>query len=120
MGIKQSDILCRFKKTSPRSREEISGKPVEKKKDHYFLGNEMAYAAKKGKRTYFMIGGKLQTENDFERQLVGRLGIIFKDAWEESLKIIQGYPKEVLLSQNRFFQESTDREEMSWHRSGPR
>jgi hypothetical protein len=94
-----------FKKTPPRSREEISGKPVEKKKDHYFLGNEMAYATKKGKRTYFMIGGKLQTESDFERQIVRRFGTIFKDAWAESLKIIQAYPKDVLLSQNRFFQE---------------
>jgi len=65
----------------------------------------MAYATKKGKRTYFMIGGKLQTESDFERQIVRRFGTVFNDAWEESLKIIQGYPKEVLLSQNRFFQE---------------
>jgi len=94
-----------FKKTPPRSPEEISGKPVEKKKDHCFLGNEMAYAAKKGKRTYFMIGGKLQTESDFERQIVRRFGAIFKDAWAESLKIIQSYPKDVLLTQNRFFQE---------------
>lgn len=94
-----------FKKTPPRGCEEILGKPVEKKKDHYFLGNEMAYAAKKGSRTYFTIGGKLQTENDFEQQIEKRFGTIFKNAWKESLKIIQGYPKDVLLSQNRFFQE---------------
>jgi len=94
-----------FKKTPPRSRQEISDKPVEKKKDHYFLGNEMAYATKKGKRTYFTIGGKMQTESDFEQQIVRRFGTNFNDAWDESLKIIQEYPKEVLLSQNRFFQE---------------
>ncbi len=94
-----------FKKTPPRSREEISEKPVEKKKDRYFLGNEMAYATKKGKRTYFMIGGKMQTESDFEQQIARRFGPTFNDAWDESLKIIQEYPKEVLLSQNRFFQE---------------
>jgi len=94
-----------FKKTPPRSREEISSKPVEKKKDRYFLGNEMAYAAKKGNRTYFIIGGKLQTESEFEKQIVRRFGVIFKDAWEESLKIIQEYPKDVLLSHNRFFQQ---------------
>ena len=67
-----------FKKIPPRSREEISSKPVEKKKDRYFLGNEMAYAAKKGNRTYFMIGGKLQTESDFEKQIVRRFGTIFR------------------------------------------
>ena len=92
-------------KTPPRSREEISSKPVEKKKDRYFLGNEMAYATKKGKRTYFTIGGKLQTESDFERHIASRFGKSFKDAWEESTKIIQEYPREVLLSQSRFFQE---------------
>lgn len=94
-----------FKKPALRSREQISSKTVEKKKDHYFLGNEMAYTAKKGRRTYFMIGGKLQTESDFERQIARRFGTNFKDAWKESLKIIQEYPKEILLSQNRFFQD---------------
>ena len=94
-----------FKKPPPRSAEEISGKPVEKKKDHYFLGNEMAYATKKGNRTYFTIGGKIQTEGDFERKIVTRFGSRFNDSWRESLGIIQEYPKDVLLSQNRFFQE---------------
>ena len=94
-----------FKKPPPRSREEISNKPLEKKKDHYFLGNEMAYATKKGNRTYFTIGGKMLMESDFERQIARRFGASFKDAWEESLEIIQEYPKDVLLSQNRFFQE---------------
>ena len=94
-----------FKKLPPRSHEEISSKPVEKKKDHYFLGNEMAYATKKGNRTYFTIGGKMQTESDFERQVASRFGASFNDAWSESLEIIQEYPKDVLLSQNRFFQE---------------
>jgi hypothetical protein len=94
-----------FKKTASRSREQIANKPVEKKKDHYFLGNEMAYTTKMGRRTYFMIGGKLQTESDFERQIARRFGTNFKNAWKESLKIIQEYPKEILLSQNRFFQD---------------
>ena len=93
-----------FKKP-PRSREEISNKPVEKKKNHYFLGNEMAYATKKGNRAYFTIGGKMQMESDFERQIARRFGANFKEAWEESLEIIQEYPKDILLSQNRFFQE---------------
>ena len=71
----------------------------------YFLGNEMAYLTKKGNRLYFTIGGKLQTEPDFKRQIEARFGDRFVEAWKESLAIIRLYPKEVLLSQNRFFSE---------------
>jgi hypothetical protein len=71
----------------------------------YFLGNEMAYMTKKSNRVYFTIGGKPQTENDFKRQIEDRFGKQFEVAWKESLSIIQSYPKDVLLSQNRFFSE---------------
>jgi hypothetical protein len=71
----------------------------------YFLGNEMAYAAKKGNRIYFSIGGQLQTEADFERQIGARFGKHFTTAWNESLAIVRQFPKDVLLSQNRFFSE---------------
>lgn len=71
----------------------------------YFLGNEMAYVTKKSNRIYFTIGGKPQTEADFDRQIEGRFGNYFDEAWKESLAIIRLYPKEILLSQNRFFSE---------------
>jgi len=70
-----------------------------------FVGNEMGYTAKKGKRTYFVIGGALQTEADFKRQIESRFGNVFSCAWEESLAIVHQYPKDVLSSQNRFFSE---------------
>lgn len=95
-----------FKKTKPprrRSREEITKKPVQKGRRSYFLGDEMAYASKRGDRTYFTIGGKLQTENDFKRQIEARLGAKFPEAWKEALEIMKQYTPEVLLSQNRFF-----------------
>jgi hypothetical protein len=74
-------------------------------RDAYFLGDEMAYVSKKGRRSYFTIGGELQTENDFKRQIESRFGNIFPQAWKESVEIVQQYSKEVLLSQSRFFEE---------------
>ena len=63
----------------------------------------MAYASKKGDRTYFTIGGELQTEHDFKRQIEARFGAKFTQAWKEALQIVNQYPTEILLSQNRFF-----------------
>jgi hypothetical protein len=88
---------------SPRSPEQIEKYPVLKTRNAYFLGNEMAYQAKKGNREYFMIGGELQTESDFKRQIEARFGDAYTEAWKEALRIVRQYPKEVLLSQNRFF-----------------
>jgi hypothetical protein len=88
-----------------RSLEEIGKRPIERRRDAYFLGDEMAYVARKGGRSYFTIGGELQTENDFKRQIEGRFGSIFRTAWKESLEIVKHYPKQVLVSQKGFFEE---------------
>ena len=71
----------------------------------YFLGDEMAYTTKKNNRVYFTIGGNLETQADFKRQIVARFGQHFAHAWKESLAIVRQYPKDVLLSKNRFFSE---------------
>ena len=89
---------------SPPGRER-RGERAEKREKTYFLGNEMAYLTKKSNRLYFTIGGKPQTEAEFERQVEGRFGKHFEEAWKESLAIIRLYPKEILESQNRFFSE---------------
>ena len=47
-------------------------KPPSKTGKEYFVGNEMAYVARKGGRLYFTIGGKVQTEGDSSDRL--RLG----------------------------------------------
>lgn len=83
----------------------VGKRPVARLGKTYFLGNEMAYTAKKSNRIYFTIGGELQTENDFKRQIESRFGKYFTGAWKESLAIIRQFPKDVLLSQNRFFSE---------------
>ena len=85
--------------------EEVSEKPVERRRTAYYLGDEMAYNSKTGGKLYFTIGGTLQTENDFQRQIMDRFGSIYSKAWTEALRIVRQYPREILLSQNRFFQD---------------
>ena len=62
------------KRVPRRSLEEVDKKPIRKTRDAYFLGDEMAYVSKKGHRSYFTIGGELQTTNDFKRQIESRFG----------------------------------------------
>jgi hypothetical protein len=94
-----------FKHAPQRPGREHSGRKTAAKMGEAFLGNEMGYTATKGKRTYFAIGGELQTEADFKRKIESRFGNAFSRAWKESLTIIHQYPKDVLSSQNRFFSE---------------
>ncbi len=93
------------KRVPHRSAEEAEKKPLHKTRDAYFLGDEMAYISKKGRRSYFMIGGELQTGSDFKRQIEKRFGETFAKAWKESLQIVRQYPKDILLSQSGFFEE---------------
>jgi len=94
-----------FKHATKRPGGEHFGKKTSAKMVEAFLGNEMGYTARKGKRTYFVIGGELQTEAEFKRQIESRFGTAFSRAWKESLTIVHQYPKDVLSSQNRFFSE---------------
>jgi hypothetical protein len=97
-----------FRKTNipPRRRADKSSKiPVTRKKTAYYLGDELAYSAMKNGCLYFSIGETLQTEEDFQRQIMKRFGSIYSTAWKEALQIVRQCPKEVLLSQNSFFRE---------------
>jgi hypothetical protein len=96
-----------FKKAAmpERAPEQIEKKPVLKSRGTYFLGSEMAYVSREGNRSYFTIGGKLQKDTDFKRQIEARSGTAYSKAWKESLEIVRQYPKDVLLSQSRFFQD---------------
>ena len=87
-----------------RSLGEISKKPVDRRRAAYFLGNEMAYGSKRGGKFYFTIGEALQTERDYQRQIMKRFTGIYSKAWTEALQIVRQYPRETLLSQNGFFQ----------------
>ena len=93
------------KRAPRRSLNEVEKRPLHKKRDAYFLGDEMAYISKKGRRSCFTIGGELQTGSDFKRQIERRFGETFAKAWKESLQIVRQYPREILLSQSGFFEE---------------
>jgi hypothetical protein len=88
-----------------RTAEQIKRHPVQKARKTYFLGDEMAYASVKQGRTYFTIGGELQTEDDFKRQIEMRFDDGFVKAWKEALRIVHDYPRDILLSQRHFFDE---------------
>jgi hypothetical protein len=71
----------------------------------YYLGDDMAFKVERGGVLRFTIGGKVQTKEDFERQVGARFGDTFKDAWKEALTYVKTFDREALLSTDRFFGE---------------
>ncbi len=74
-----------------------------KRADTYFLGDDMAFKTEKDGVLLFTIGGEVQTEGDFDRQVRSRFGIAFPAAWNEALAYVKKFDKEVLLSGSEFF-----------------
>jgi hypothetical protein len=73
--------------------------------DAYHLGSEMAYKTQgKDGHTYFTIGGQVQTEKDFERQIESRFGGRFSMAWKEAVDLLKQFDSSVLLSQRDFYE----------------
>lgn len=96
-----------FKGKPPAARPlaEIRAKPIMESPEAYYLGTEMAYKAQgKDGKTYFTIGEQMQTEKDFERQVESRFGGKFDHAWKESIELVKQFDREVLLSQQDFFE----------------
>ncbi len=71
--------------------------------EEFWLGSDKAYRVAGRGRRQFTIGGRVQTPEDFERQIVRRFAGTFRQAWGEASKIIAAYPKEVLESQEAFY-----------------
>lgn len=88
-----------------RPKEDTLKRPMLEKRGVFYLGDEMAYKAEINEVLYFIIGGKPQTAEDFKREIARRFGEAFDDAWREALEIVDGYDKETLLSQRRFYEE---------------
>lgn len=87
-----------------RTKGRVFRKPIEETKTVYHLGDEMAFKGVQRGKTYFTIGGQVQTDRDFERQIEARFGGMFKKAWKEALALVKKYDREVLLSQRSFYQ----------------
>ncbi len=71
----------------------------------YWLGLDKAYKVTAGGRLLFTIGGDIQHPEDFARQIEERFQGTFRQAWKESLEILQRYKKEVLESPEHFYQQ---------------
>ena len=82
----------------------MAGKTL-KQAEVYHLGDDMAYKNEKDDVLRFTFGGKVQTEEDFERQVKSRFGDAFSSAWKEAVAYVKGFDKEVLLSTDGFFNE---------------
>jgi hypothetical protein len=96
----------RAKPPMPRPKDEITAKPLVETKEAFLLGDEMAYKAQKETGVlYFIMGDKVQTEDDFRRQIEARFSGNFEQAWSEALEIVRQFDKVVLLSQKRFFEQ---------------
>ena len=80
-----------------------TGMKGSKERNTYSLGDDMAYKTKKGGVLLFTIGGKVQTEEEFEKRVKVRFGKTFPAAWQEALAYVKGFDKDVLLSTDDFY-----------------
>ncbi|MEM3693661.1 MAG: hypothetical protein QXI39_06550 [Candidatus Bathyarchaeia archaeon] len=87
-----------------RSLESIREKPITEAPDLYYLGDEAAYKMVIGGRTYFAIGGRPQTVEDFDAQIAARFGGAFRRVWEEAIELLQQFDRDTLLSQKSFYE----------------
>jgi hypothetical protein len=71
--------------------------------DSFNLGDEMAFKEDRDGEAYFVIGGKVQEEQDFERQIRSRFNGAFDEVWDESLDYVRQFDRNVLLSGSEFF-----------------
>ena len=93
-----------FKGTSPLTLEFRKAKEKGEEGPAIFkLGDEMAFTEVVNGKEYFTIGGKVQTEKDFERQVEWRFGPIFEDVWREALEHVRKFERKTLLSQREFY-----------------
>jgi len=71
----------------------------------YYLGDDMAFKEERGGVLRFTIGGKVQTKEDYERQVKARFGSVYEDAWKDALAYVKKFDKETLLSADSFYRE---------------
>jgi hypothetical protein len=91
-------------KPTKRSRSEVKEKPVHETPEVYHLGSEVAFKAPQDEGSlYFTIGGKVQTEEEFQRQIESRFTASFDQAWKEALEYVGSFEESTLLSQTAFF-----------------
>ncbi len=94
-----------FKGGSERTSEFRASRdrPPMERPDVFRLGDDMAFKEVRNGKMLFTIGGKVQTEADFKKQVASRFGDRFSEAWEDALDLLGKYDRETLLSQSGFY-----------------
>ena len=65
----------------------------------------MAYKTERNGILLFTIGGRVQTKEDFDKQVKARFGKKYPAAWREALAYVKGFDRDVLLSSDEFFKD---------------
>jgi len=98
-----------FKKRATPTRVQVRRHPGEAPKElpvePFRLGDELAYAVRLPEGWFFVIGGEVQTPEDFQRQVARRFGPLFPQAWQEALDYLKRFEPGVLRSQRLFFEQ---------------
>ena len=96
-----------FKGGSGRTSElkATENRPPEARPDVFRLGDDMAFREVRGGRMLFTIGGKVQSEAEFKRQVASRFGEKFSAAWRDALDLLRNYNRDTLLSQYAFYRD---------------
>ncbi len=96
-----------FKGGSGRTSEfrAAENRSPEARPDVFRLGDDMAFKEVRGGRMLFTIGGKVQSEADFKRQVASRFGEKFSAAWRDALDLLGNYDRDTLLSQDAFYRD---------------
>jgi len=68
------------------------------------LGDEMAYSVEIKGVKYFLIGDKVQTPEDFAKQIESRFEGKFEKAWQEAVEHCRKYDEGILKSQRYFYE----------------
>lgn len=85
--------------------EGVKGGRTSKAAGVYYLGDDMAFKDEWGGVLRFTIGGKVQTKEDFERQVKSRFGEAYSAAWKEAVAYVKKFDKETLLSAEGFYRD---------------
>jgi len=81
------------------------GRKSSKAAREYHLGDDVAFKVEKDGVLLFTIGGKVQTNEAFERQVKARFGGTFRLAWKEALAYVKAFDRDTLLSSQQFYRE---------------
>jgi hypothetical protein len=94
-----------FKGGSAAGEGRAGASGTSKRSGTYSLGDDMAYKTERNGILLFTIGGRVQTKEDFDKQVKARFGKKYPAAWREALAYVKGFDRDVLLSSDEFFKD---------------